>query len=619
MMTQPSIPMGGFLIIKNSSKDLAEITNRLNGSGAKTISFSHSQVVLAAWNEFPGQGLWTDENGAVAYDVDLTNEAELWQLIGTPEKPFADIGLLIWKLYLKFGIDFIDRLRGAFAFAIWDNKKNELMVVTDFYGIRPVVYATHLNCFVAASRIRQLLLVPEVSRDIDPEAIYHYLFFQAVCSPVTIYKSIRKLEPGKGLRWFKKEIRPFTHYDIRYQPENRIGEAHWVREIPCRIEEAVRRYALVSEPEKTGCFLSGGTDSSSVVGYFTKITGKPVKTFSIGFDDPKYNELDYARIAVRRFGAKQHEYLVTPEDVINLVDKLPQIYDEPFGNASVVPAFYCAKTAGEAGVNMLLGGDGGDEIFGGNERYVKNLVFENYFMLPNSIRQNLLEPFLNRMPGKGVFQKAKNYVKRSTLRNPRRFFSYNLLEEIGAEAVFRPDFLEGFNPDCFMALAQEHYNRVAPSHDTDRLLYIDMKFTITDNDLRKVTQMVEAAGLQVRYPLLDRDLVDFTTTIPPTLKVKWGKNRYIFKRAMKGFLPDEIISKSKHGMGMPISKWFKTDPKLAELMRDTLFSKSSKIRAFVKMEFLDEIERAFKSDDSAYYGDNLWVLLLLESWLEKNM
>jgi asparagine synthase (glutamine-hydrolysing) len=616
-MLTPSIPMGGFLAIKNSSTDLAEIIKRLTDSGAQTISFSPARVVLAAWNEFPGQGLWTDENAAVAYDLDLTNETELWQLIGKSGRASGNTGLLIWNLYRQFGLDFIDRLRGAFAFAIWDNKKNEFMVVTDYYGIRPVVYTKSLNGFMAASRIRHLLLAPEISRDIDPEAIYHYLFFQAICSPVTIYKSIRKLEPGKGLCCSEKGIRPFTHYDIRYRPENQRRESHWVREIPRQIEKAVRHYASETDREKTGCFLSGGTDSSSVAGYFTKITGSPAKTFSIGFDDPKFNELDYARIAVRHFGTKQHEYLVTPEDVTNLINMLPQIYDEPFGNASVVPAFYCAKAAGEAGINILLGGDGGDEIFGGNERYVKNLVFENYFMLPEGVRRHWLEPLLNQIPGKGIFQRAKSYVKRSNLRNPRRFFSYNLLEEIGAEAVFQPDFLKSFNPDCFMSLAQDHYNRVAPAHDTDRLLYIDMKFTITDNDLRKVTQMVEAAGLQVRYPLLDRDLVDFTTQIPPTLKVKWGKNRYIFKKGMKGFLPNEIIFKSKHGMGMPISAWFKTDPCLFNLLNDTLFSGTPTLTEFVGPEFISGIQRSFKADDSSYYGDNLWVFLILELWLKR--
>lgn len=609
--------MGGFLALKNGSVDLSEIIKRLNDSGAKTIRFSPERVVLAAWTEFPGQGLWSDETAAVAYDINLTNATALWELAGKAGKGTADLGLLIWNLYEQFGIDFIDRLRGAFAFAIWDNKKKGLIVVTDYYGIRPVVYTKSRNGFMAASRIRQLLLLPGVSRDIDPEAIYHYLFFQAICSPVTIYKSIRKLEPGRGLRCSEKEVRSFTYYDIRYHPENQHPESHWIREIPREVEKAVRRCAPESDPERTGCFLSGGTDSSSVVGYFTKVTGRPVKTFSIGFDDPKYNELDYARIAARRFGTKQHNYLVTPEDVTTLIANLPEIYDEPFGNASVVPAYYCALLAKQNNVDVLLAGDGGDEIFGGNERYVTNLIFERYFILPKAVRTLLLEPTLKLLPNKWILGKASRYVKRANMLNPERFFSYNLLSEVSSQHVFQAEFLSRCNSDCFLELVGSYYQKAAPAHDTNRLLYLDMKFTITDNDLRKVTAMGESAGVRVRYPLLDRELVDFSTTIPPQLKVKSGFNRYVFKRAMQGFLPSEIVFKTKHGMGLPIAGWFKENPTLSQLLRDYLFSGKPRILEYVKSSFLEYLHSSFQGDKTSYFGDTLWVYLLLELWLRR--
>ena len=166
-----------------------------------------------------------------------------------------------------------------------------------------------------------------------------------------------------------------------------------------------------------------------------------------------------------------------------------------------------------------------------------------------------------------------------------------------------------------MDIAQRHYDTCVSDHDTNRLLYLDMKFTITDNDIRKVTQMVEAAGIQVRYPLLDRDLVDFTTTIPPRLKVKWGKNRYIFKEAMKGFLPREIIEKSKHGMGLPVTPWFKKNPEMRSLLYDTLFTGKTKISEYLKPDFISQMEKMFRNDTSSYYGDNLWVFLILELWL----
>ena len=614
---KPRIPKGGFFAAKYRNQKLADLEQRLKESGAQTLTFHDEGLVLGAWKEFPGQGLWSDKNAAVAYDFDLTNEAELLKLVDLGHNERPDSGQLLWALYRKIGLDFLDMLRGAFGFALWDGEKGNLVVATDPYGIRPVAYSHKSGGFVAASRIKHILLAPDISREIDHEAIYHYLFFHAICSPVSIYKDIRKLEPGKALYFENGSLKEFVHYDIRYQPDTSLSESHWIKTIPQEVEKAVKVYVPLSTPEKTGCFLSGGTDSSSVTGYYTKLTGNPARTFSIGFDEPGYNELDYAHIAASHFGTEQNDYYVTPKDVLDLIDVLPRIYDEPFANASVVPAYYCASMAREAGAEVLLGGDGGDEIFGGNERYVTNLVFERYFLLPRALRTLLLEPLLAKLPLVGPLYKTGRYIRRANMRNPARFFSYNLLAETDLAEIFRPNYLRQLDTNCFINLAKSHYDNAAPAHDTDRLLYIDMKFTITDNDLRKVTQMVEAAGVRVRYPLLDRDLVDFTATIPPTLKVKMGKNRYIFKQAMEEFLPHEIIKKAKHGMGLPIAPWFKTDLGLSELLNDTLFSGVPMIAEYVRPEFINEMKSAFEADNTSYYGDNLWILLILELWLRE--
>ncbi len=612
------IPQGGFFISSNSGRNSDDILHRLKESGARVVSVSNSGTVLAAWEEFAGQGLWSIKDAAVAYDLDLTNENELRRLANLDKGAPCDQGQLVWSLYRKFGLDFLDRLRGAFGLAIWDGRDDTILVATDPYGIRPVVHSRLDGAFAAASRIRHILLDDRVSREIDPEAIYHYLFFHAICSPVSIYKSIRKLEPGKVICLKSNSQEKITYYDLCYRPEMSKGESHWVKAIPGAIRRAVASCAPLSNPAKTGCFLSGGTDSSSVAGFYSEVVGSPAKTFSIGFEHPKYNELDFARLAVRHFGAEHSEYLVTPGDVLSLIDKLPRIYDEPFGNASVVPSYYCAKMAKEAGVEVLLGGDGGDEIFGGNERYVKNLMFEKYFFLPAVLRASILEPLLRVSPAVGPFRKAQRYIRRANLRNPLRFFSYNLLAEENPSSVFQPEFLARVDLNCFSDLAKSLYGLAAPAHDTDRLMYIDMKLTITDNDLRKVTHTAEAVGVRVRYPLLDRDLVDFTTSIPPGLKVKPGKNRYIFKRAMEGFLPVEIINKSKHGMGLPISPWFRSDPDLSALLYDTLFSGDLKLGQYVTPGFMQKMKSSFANDTTSYYGDNLWVFLVLELWLRQH-
>ena len=610
------VQRGGFFISHNA-RDPSLLARRLSETGAQVLLPSGNKLVLAAWNEFPGQGLCSYGNAAIAYDVDLTNETELKSMVGQREVGHYDQGRLLLSLHQKFGHGFLDKLRGAFGLCIWDGSLGTIITATDNYGIRPVVYSSKNGIFTAASRISHIFLGEGVSSDVDPEAIYHYLFFSAICTPLTIYKDIRKLEPGKAILLKGSSPEKITYYDIGYHPEMSKGESHWVEAIPKAIRRAVASCAPLSNLSKTGCFLSGGTDSSSVVGFYSEIVGSPAKTFSIGFEDPKYNELDFARLAVRHFGAEHSEYIVTPGDVLSLIDKLPEIYDEPFGNASVVPSYYCAKMAKEAGVEVLLGGDGGDEIFGGNERYVKSLVFEKYFLIPGILRTSILEPLLRMSPAVGPFRKAQRYIRRANLRNPLRFFSYNLLAEENPASVFQPEFLAQVDLNCFLDLAKSLYGLAAPAHDTDRLMYIDMKLTITDNDLRKVTHTAEAVGVRVRYPLLDRDLVDFTTSIPPGLKVKPGRNRYIFKRAMEGFLPPEIIKKKKHGMGLPISTWFKKDAKLSELLHDTLFDRTPRICRYVLPEFITKLKYAFAKDTTAYYGDSLWVYLILELWLRR--
>jgi len=612
-----SLPYGGFLVTKRGGGGRNDLSLRL-GDHSQCVEFERSGFFLASWRQFSGQGLWHEKDSAVAYDTDLTNRIQLCALVDLPDDVNVDTGLLLWTLYKAFGDDFVDKLRGAFAFALWDGECDKLLVITDCYGIRPVVFTQQGGDFFAASRIRQLELV-RPKKEINPEGIYHYLFFQAICSPVSIYKGIHKLEPGKGLQFKHGRLSEFTWYDIHYRPVKSRSEANWCKIISQEVEKAVSHFVPDTDVKKTGCFLSGGTDSSTIAGHYTRLAGEPGKTFSIGFDDPEYNELDFARIAVEHFGTEQHEYLVTPEDVLSLIEELPKIYDEPFGNASVVAAYFCAMLARDNGVETMLGGDGGDEIFGGNERYASNLVFQRYAELPDFFRKRIFEPLLQIMPSRGLFYKAKRYIRRANISNPRRFYSYNLLAETDNAEIFQPEFLAQVDTDCFIQRAERLYNQAAPADDTDRLLYLDMKSTITDNDLRKVTQMVEAAGIQVRYPLLDRDLVEFSCSIPPRLKVKSGRNRYIFKEAMLGFLPDETINKTKHGMGLPIAKWLKEDSNLNALLDEVLFNGKPEIYRFVKPGYLHKLRKIFLTEDTPYYGDSLWVFLMLELWLKHHL
>lgn len=615
---KPRIPQGGFVVAAGLASDAENVAQQLVKAGARTHIAREQGIVLGVWSEYEGQGLWIQSDHGAAFDLDLTNTGELKKSVGLSKTEKIDDGHLLWLLYKQFGLAFIDKLRGAFGFALWDGKNQEVTVVTDSFGIRPVVYLKNSKAFAAASRIRHILQFPFARKEIDPEAIYHYLFFHAICSPLTIYRDVRKLEPGKGLQLKGDSLTTFVHYDIRYETVNDKGMDYWKKTIPAELENAVKQYVPISSYEKTGCFLSGGTDSSSLAGYYTRLTGKPAQTFSIAFDHEAYNEIEYARIAARHFGFKSHEYWVTPEDVRSFLEIYPGLYDEPFGNSSAVPVYYCAKKAKEEGIDVLLGGDGGDEIFGGNQRYSTNLVFERYLAIPEFLRNYLLEPILQVLPDNGLFFKGRRYIRRAKIPNPERFFSYNLLADNQRNGILQSDFLSMLDPECFMNLMREHFRCVGRAHVTDALLYLDMKITITDNDVRKVNQMSEACGLRVRFPFLHRELVDFAARIPPSLKAKPGKTRVIFKQALNGFLPQEIIKKQKHGMGIPVGIWIKSNPELAHIVQESLLNQKSLIREYIQPSFLEQIWEKLKSEPTPYYGDNLWVFLILELWLRQH-
>jgi asparagine synthase (glutamine-hydrolysing) len=229
----------------------------------------------------------------------------------------------------------------------------------------------------------------------------------------------------------------------------------------------------------------------------------------------------------------------------------------------------------------------------------------------------MLEPLIRLLPRNGIFYKARRYIRRAKIPNPERFFSYNLLAENNPNLILQPDFEASVNPECFMDLMRAHFTRIGRVHVTDALLYLDMKITITDNDLRKVTQMAEACGLRVRYPFLHRELVDFAACIPPSLKAKPRKTRVIFKEAMQNFLPPAIIAKKKQGMGLPFGVWLKRGAELSALMMDSLFSPKARISQYLDSSFLREISHRALNDETHYFGDNIWIFLVLELWLRK--
>ncbi|MGA7416238.1 MAG: asparagine synthase C-terminal domain-containing protein, partial [Bryobacteraceae bacterium] len=284
-------------------------------------------------------------------------------------------------------------------------------------------------------------------------------------------------------------------------------------------------------------------------------------------------------------------------------------------NSSAIPTYFCARLAAQSGTKILLAGDGGDELFGGNERYRTDRIFGIYRDLPHILRKGLIEPALSVLPrNTGIVQMARSYVRRSNMHPLDRFFSYQFLSAHDVTAVFEPDFLASLNGYFVLEVPSQYYREGPEKEHLDRLLYVDVKMTLGDSDLPKVTGMAELAGIGVRFPFLDRDVAEFSGRLPARLKVKGFDKRYLFKRAFRNLLPPEVIRKRKHGFGIPVSRWLKSDPKLRQLTWDTLFSMRAVTRGYFRKAFIEDLFQKFEADDSTYYGDNVWTFLVLELW-----
>ena len=406
---------------------------------------------------------------------------------------------------------------------------------------------------------------------------------------------------------------------MKYTAAERADENNLAREMDAVVAESVAAHsANAGSFDAVGAFLSGGTDSSTVTGMMTRAALGPVKTFSIGFAEERFNELDYARLTATHFGTQHHEYLVTADDCMSAIPAIISQFDEPFGNSSAIPTYFCAKLAKEHGVDTLLAGDGGDELFGGNERYATDRIFTVYHEIPAVLRKGLIEPLLKTIPiHGGVFGRARRYIQRANLAGPERFFTFHLLVDNSPAKIFDDGFLEAMGGYSVLDVPSSYYWN-APAHThLDRLLYVDVKTTLGDNDLIKVTRMSQLAGVRARFPFLDSAVAEFLGRVPARLKVNGFEKRYLFKRAFRNLLAPETIAKKKHGFGIPVAFWMKRDKRMREMTRDVMLSARTYQRGVVRRPYIEELFRLHETDETAFYGDTLWTFLALELWFRQ--
>lgn len=513
--------------------------------------------------------------------------------------------------YRQIGSRFLEHLDGQFAVAIVDPERQALCLAVDRTGTESLCFARTGHGIVFASTTDALGAHPAVGRDLDPQALYDYVYFHMVPGPETVFTGMERLLPGQFLESDAQGTRTGQYWEADYR------EISYQRfdDRKQQLRELLRQsVADAMCSDQVGAFLSGGLDSSTVAGVLSEVSEGQARTFSIGFHAPGYDESEYARTAARHFGTQHREYYVTQEDVMAAVPLIATAFDTPFGNASAIPAYYCAKLAADEGIDVMLGGDGGDELFGGNARYAKQWVFSLYEQVPQLLRRSVLEPAVNAMPSVGPVRKARSYVEQSNLGMPDRIESYNLLSRLGPARVFTDEFLSRVDTQRPIDRVRDIYHGARADNTLNRMLALDMRITLADNDLRKVTRACDAAGVVATFPLLDRRLIEFAQRLPADWKVKRTRLRDFFKRALADFLPQEVITKSKHGFGLPFGVWLQDHPGLHSLANDSLTSLRG--RGIIRAEFIDELTSDRLNQHAAYYGTMVWILMMLEQWLQ---
>ena len=522
----------------------------------------------------------------------------------------------IAELYRKYNENCVEHLEGQFNFCVWDKNEDKLLLFTDRFGTSILNYYFDDKHFIFSSKIRAILKSNLFEPTIDKNAIYEYLVFSFIPTPQTIYKEIKKLPPAHLLVVSKGKLNLRKYWDISYIESENKGEAYYCRKIRETLEEAVRK-RFDQKNQRIGAFLSGGLDSSTVSGLMGRNTENEVKTFSIGFREDAYNELEYVDIAAKHFGLKSYKYCVEPRDLIEAIKVLIKEYDEPYGNSSAIATYFCMKLAKENSVDVLLGGDGGDENFAGYERYVTDKLFSLYSYLPRFLRKAAIEPCVFGLPFKNSWfvKKARNYTSHANIPNPERFLLYPLYPAHKRKEIFSEDFLKEIEEDSPLKIANNIFNSANTSHELNRLAYLDAKLGLIDNDLRnKMDKTGQILGLSVKYPMLDTKLWELGAEIPYYLKLKGFTKKYIYKLAFKDFLPKEIILKKKHGFGLPYAAWLRSDKSVRNFTKDILLDDKVARRGYFKNGFFENVLRLHDEEKTSYYGDIIWIFLMLEIW-----
>ncbi len=556
------------------------------------------------------QTIWVVLNGEI-YNY---RELAVWlKSRGHHIRTFSDTEVIV-HLYEEFGEDCVHKLRGMFAFAVWDGPNSRLFIARDRLGVKPLFYAWDGKRLVFGSELKAVLAHPAVERQLDMEGILYYLRYSYIPEPLTAFKGISKLPPGHTLSMVGPTLHVRSYWDGAAPVVNGCGasmnEEDALAELEGHLQDSVRLRLVSDVP--LGAFLSGGVDSSLVVALMARQMSRPVKTFSIGFAEEAYNELPYARQVAEYLSTEHHELIVGPEGC-DLIERIVGHFDEPFGDPSAIPTYHLSRLASQH-VTVALSGDGGDELFAGYERYRIDLSRSRFDTIPAAAR-NLLGLASDVLPT-GFFGKRflhnvslmarERYLDNISYFNQRHFLSL-LTPQVYDEVSKAGD------ADAIM---EDHFKVVVGRPWLSQLQYVDTKTYLPGDILTKVDRMSMAHSLEAREPLLDHVLVEFSVKLPPEMKLRNGVSKYILKQFAERVLPHDIVYRKKQGFGVPLEYWFKDG--LREYVHDVLFDSRSRARGVFQPRAIDALVRRYEQGESEL-ANAIWVLIVLETWFRLYM
>ena len=514
----------------------------------------------------------------------------------------SDIEVIV-HLYEEYGPAGVEKLRGMFAFALWDQKRQQFLLARDRFGIKPLYYGEVGGRIAFASEVKALLQLPDFERQLNWSAVGH--LFSSMCTPSkeSIIEGIHKLEPAHMLIAGPGHApRILRYWDLDFTPERGRPEESFAEELTARVRESVEMHMVSDVP--VGAFLSGGVDSGAVVGMMSRYSSTPVRTFSIGFPEQEYSELAYARILSKRFGTDHHELVVRP-DVVEILDDLTWYLDEPFGDSSAIPTYLVSRLASRH-VKVVLTGDGGDELFAGYDRYLVERSERRFDRLPETFRR-VLGIASRLMPSQ---MRGSNFVRHMSLTGSKRY--------LDAVTLFRlAEMRRMLKPEAYNLIARSHagaeLESMKPGSGPDwlsSLQHFDMKRYLPLDILTKVDRMSMAHSIEARVPLLDHKLAEFAAKIPAEMRLKGSTTKYIFKKAMAGILPAEILDRPKQGFAVPLNRWFRGQ--LRGYVRDLLLSKVCRQRGIFDTSYVRQLlQRQQKGRELDLH---LWTLVSFELW-----